>query len=388
MRCFRKAFRTLQDPRAENARHDLLEILFIALAAVLCGAVSCSDMEEFGEAKQEMLRLVLRLDHGVPSHDTFSRVFRLLRPHAFEAAFRRFMAAFAKANGLKLTGVVAIDGKAVRGAYERGGQASPLRLVNVFAVEARMALAQRKAPGHNETAGALEVLDLLCLEGCLVTADALHCHRAFASAVLKRGGDYVLAIKANRGPLFKVVTQQFARSGARRSADELEPSSHDRREARRATIMRNANLAAAHDFPGVVAVGRVTSRRRKRSTFRSATRTLLSLVQTYVAQAFPARHTQSLGHREPASLDARCPLRRGRQPRPQGQRSGEPRHPAQARPQHPPNPSLSRLSPPQNQARRMGRRLSLGYNRPYAIALRLRERVGVRVSRRICRLAK
>jgi predicted transposase YbfD/YdcC len=264
MRCFRKAFRTLQDPRAENARHDLLEILFIALAAVLCGAVSCSDMEEFGEAKQEMLRLVLRLDHGVPSHDTFSRVFRLLRPHAFEAAFRRFMAAFAKANGLKLTGVVAIDGKAVRGAYERGGQASPLRLVNVFAVEARMALAQRKAPGHNETAGALEVLDLLCLEGCLVTADALHCHRAFASAVLKRGGDYVLAIKANRGPLFKVVTQQFARSGARRSADELEPSSHDRREARRATIMRNANLAAAHDFPGVVAVGRVTSRRRRR----------------------------------------------------------------------------------------------------------------------------
>jgi len=264
MRCFRKAFRTLQDPRAENARHDLLEILFIALAAMLCGAVSCSDMEEFGEAKEEVLRLVLRLEHGVPSHDTFSRVFRLLSPHAFEAAFRRFMAAFATANGLKLTGVVAVDGKAVRGAYERGGQASPLQLVNVFAVEARMALAQRKAPGRNETAGALEVLDLLCLEGCIVTADALHCHRAFASAVLKRGGDYVLAIKGNRGPLFKVVTQQFARSGKRRDADEIEPSGHDRREARRATIMRNASLAAAHDFPGVVAVGRITSRRRER----------------------------------------------------------------------------------------------------------------------------
>jgi predicted transposase YbfD/YdcC len=261
---FRKAFRTLQDPRAENARHDLLEILFVALAAVLCGAVSCSDMEEFGEAKEGVLRLILRLEHGVPSHDTFSRVFRLLSPHAFEAAFRRFMAAFAKANGLALTGVVAIDGKAVRGAYERGGEATPLQLVNVFAVEARMALAQRKAPNRNETAGALEALDLLCLDGCVVTADALHCHRAFASAVLKRGGDYVLAIKANRGPLFKVVTQQFARSGKRRSADEIEPSSHDRCEARRATVMRNASLAAAHDFPGVVAVGRITSRRRQR----------------------------------------------------------------------------------------------------------------------------
>ena len=264
MRHFRKAFRSLPDPRAENARHDLLEILLIALAAVLCGATSCSDMEEFGLAKEGVLRLVLRLEHGIPSHDTFSRVFRLLNPRAFEAAFHRFMGAFAKANGLSLTGVVAIDGKALRGAYERGRQATPLQLVNVFAVEARMALAQRTAPGRNETAGALEVLDLLCLDGCIVTADALHCHRAFASAVLDRGGDYVLAIKANRGPLFKAVTQQFARSGKRRNAAQIELSSHDRREARRATIMRNSSLAAVHDFPGVVAIGRITSRRRRR----------------------------------------------------------------------------------------------------------------------------
>jgi predicted transposase YbfD/YdcC len=254
----------LPDPRAENARHDLLEILLVALAAVLCGATCCSEMEEFGLSKEGLLRLVLRLEHGVPSHDTFSRVFRLLNPLAFEAAFRRFMAAFAKANGLTLTGVVAIDGKALCGAYERGRKATPLQLVNVFAVEARMALAQRKAPGRNEIAGALEVLDLLCLKGCIVTADALHCHRALASAVLDRGGDYVLAIKANRGPLFKAVTQQFARSGKRRSAEQVELSSHDRREARRATIMRNTNLVAVHDFPGVVAVGRITLRRRQR----------------------------------------------------------------------------------------------------------------------------
>jgi predicted transposase YbfD/YdcC len=264
MRHFRKAFRSLPDPRAENARYSLLEVVFIALAAVLCGATSCSEMEEFGLSKEGLLRLVLRLEHGIPSHDTFSRVFRLLNPRAFEAAFRRFMAGFAKANGLKLTGVVAIDGKALCGAYERGRQATPLQLVNVFAVEARMALAQRKAPGRNETAGALEVLDLLCLEGCIVTADALHCHRAFASAVLERGGDYVLAIKANRGPLFRTVAQQFVRSGKRRSTEQVELSSHDRREARRATIMRNTSLVGDHDFPGVVAVGRITARRRRR----------------------------------------------------------------------------------------------------------------------------
>ena len=125
-----------------------------------------------------------------------------------------------------------------------------------------MSLAQQKAPGRNETKGALEVLALLSLEGCTVTADALHCHRAMAKTVLDRGGDYVLAIKANRGPLFKAVVGQFARSGERRVAKKVEPSTHDRREARRATIMRNTSLAAVHGFPGVVAIGRVTSRRR------------------------------------------------------------------------------------------------------------------------------
>jgi predicted transposase YbfD/YdcC len=261
---FKKIFRPLPDPRAENARHDLLEILIIALAAVLCGAESCSEMADFGKSKEALLRLFLRLEHGIPSHDTFSRVFRLLKPEAFERIFRRFMAAFAKANGLSLTGVVAVDGKALRGAYDRGARTTPLQLVNVFAAEARMALAQHKAPGRNETAGALEVLDLLSLEGCIVTADALHCTRAFASAVLDRGGDYVLAIKANRGPLFAAVAQQFARSGKRSAAERIEPSSHDRREARRATVMRNTSLATIHHFPGVVAIGRVTSRRRLR----------------------------------------------------------------------------------------------------------------------------
>jgi predicted transposase YbfD/YdcC len=264
MERFRKAFLRLPDPRAGNARHDLLEVLVIALAAMLCGAESCSDMADFGQSKEGLLRLFLRLDHGIPSHDTFSRVFRLLQPQAFEKAFRRFMAAFAEANGLKLTGVVAVDGKALRGAYERGGKATPLHLVNVFAVDARMAWAQQKAPGRNETAGALEVLDLLSLEGCIVTADALHCHRDFASTVRERGGDYVLAIKANRGRLFTAVTQQFARSGKRSVAAQIERSSHDRHEARRATIMRNTSLAALYGFPGAAAVGRVTSRRRLR----------------------------------------------------------------------------------------------------------------------------
>jgi predicted transposase YbfD/YdcC len=259
---FRKVFESLADPRAENARHDLLEVLVIALAAVLCGATTCSDMADFGEAKESLLRRFLRLEHGIPSHDTFSRVFRLLKPDAFEAAFRRFMSAFAKAHKLNLKGVVALDGKALASSFERGRSTSPLHLVNVWAVEARMAIAQHKAAGRNETAGALEILELLCLEGCIVTADALHCHRAMAQAILDRGGDYVLAIKGNRGPLFKVTCSQFTRSGQRSTSQSQDASSHGRSEKRRATVMRNSTLAAVHNFPGVTAVGRVTSTRR------------------------------------------------------------------------------------------------------------------------------
>jgi predicted transposase YbfD/YdcC len=262
MRNFSKIFRGLEDPRAANALHELVDVLFIALAAVLCGAKGATDMALFGRSKEGLLRQFLRLEYGVPSHDTFSRVFRVLDPQAFENTFRRFMAAFAKANGVALSGFVALDGKALRGAYERGKAATPLHMVNVFAAEARLALASHKAPGRNEAQGALEVLRMLSLDGCIVTADALHCHRAFAATVLERGGDFVLALKQNQSKLFDGAARRFARGGKRSVAQRLEPSTHDRQETRRATVIRDTSMAAANLFPGVVALGRITSRRR------------------------------------------------------------------------------------------------------------------------------
>jgi hypothetical protein len=168
---FKKSFRRLRDPRAANARYELWQVLFIALSAVLGGAKSCSDMALFGRSKKEFFGETLGLEHGLPSHDTFSRVFRVLDPEAFERAFQRFMAAFAKANRIDLSGVIAIDGKALRGAYERGKAATPLHMVNVFATQARMALASRKAPGRNEAKGALQLLGMLSIEGSIVTTD-------------------------------------------------------------------------------------------------------------------------------------------------------------------------------------------------------------------------
>src|SRR6266700_681690 len=174
---FKKVFRGLPDPRADNAQHELADILFIALAALLCGAETSSDMAEFGLAKEEFFRQILVLKHGIPSHDTFSRVFRLLDPQAFAATFRQFMAAFAEANKLDLSGVVAIDGKALRGAFERGRQATPLHMVNVWAADARMVLAQRKAPAATKSR-----VPWNCLGCCLWTAASLPPMRCIAIA--------------------------------------------------------------------------------------------------------------------------------------------------------------------------------------------------------------
>jgi predicted transposase YbfD/YdcC len=257
---FISIFSAVEDPRAENARHSLLEILFIGFAAVLCGAESCSDMAEFGEAKEPLLRDLLDLEHGIPSHDTFSRVFRLLDPEQFEAAFRRFTATFAQKGGL--SGVVAIDGKAVRGAFERGARTTPLHLVNVWAVDQRLALAQRTAPKRNEVAAVLEVLELLSLKGCIVTADALHCHRGMARAVRSRGGEYVLALKENQSAILADALRSIDTAGAPDEAVEDFTKTHGRHEYRRAIVVRDARLAEAHDFPGIQAIGRIEAVRR------------------------------------------------------------------------------------------------------------------------------
>ncbi len=249
MEAFRFCFSAVEDPRAGNARHNLLELMFVALAAVLCGAEDCTDMAEFARSKLDFLRQVVKLEHGPPSHDTFSRVFRRLKPEPFEAAFAKFTASFAGA----LKGVVAIDGKALRGAYERGRKTSPLHLVNVWAVETRLVIGQRLAPGRNEALGAQQALALLNLEGCIVTADALHCRADTASLILEGGGDYALAVKANQPTLLAKAQALIEAADPATEAIQFPAKAHDRMEARAALVVPAKDI----DFPGLAAVARV-----------------------------------------------------------------------------------------------------------------------------------
>jgi predicted transposase YbfD/YdcC len=254
MEAFAAQFGAVPDPRARNARHDFLEVIFVALAAVLCGAEDCTDMAIFARSKLELLRQILKLEHGPPSHDTFSRVFRLIAPEPFEAAFAKFTAAFAGA----LKGVVAIDGKALRGAYERGRKAVPLHLVNVWAAEARLVIGQRLAPGRNEVLGAQQALALLTLDGCIVTADALHCRADTAQAILDTGADYALAVKANQPTLLAQAQALIEAADPSWEAIDGPARAHDRVEGRAALVIP----ASGMNFPGLAAVARVETHRK------------------------------------------------------------------------------------------------------------------------------
>ena len=250
---FSDCFGVVEAPRASNARHELVEVIFVALAATLCGADDCTDMALFARSKLDTLRQVVKLAAGPPSHDTFSRVFRLLDPEPFEAAFARFTAGFAKT----LAGVVAIDGKALRGAYERGRRATPLHLVNLWAAQARLVIGQRLAPGRNEVLGAQQALSLLRLDGCIVTADALHCRAETARAILHSGAGYALALKANQPRLLAEAKRRMELAEPIETASSGPLVAHDRLEHRTAQVMPVSGL----DFPGLVAIGRVTSTR-------------------------------------------------------------------------------------------------------------------------------
>src|SRR3954465_463348 len=194
--------REVRDPRAPNARHELSAILFIALAATLCGQKSCVHIADFGAVNGAELAEIVELPHGAPSHDCFSRVFRLLDPAELAKALASFVGAIR--DGLDLgapRGVVAVDGKSLRKAYERGRACAPPLMVSVWDAETRVSIAAARAPGGNEVAATLALLKTLVLKGCIVTADALHCHPRMAEGVLASGADYALGLKGNHGPL-------------------------------------------------------------------------------------------------------------------------------------------------------------------------------------------
>jgi predicted transposase YbfD/YdcC len=255
-------FREVRDPRQPNARHDLGDILFVSLAAMLCGAKTCVEMAEFAGDRLDELRQIVDLRHGAPSHDTFSRLFRLLDPRELAKAFEACLATVRESLGLSApSGVVALDGKSLRGAYEKGRSHMPALMVGVFETQTRLAIAQERAPGGAEISAALALLKGLSLKGCTVTADALHCTHATAAAIRQAKAHYALTLKSNRHELWKAAEAAFQAAGDGAPSYETRQTSHGRTELRRASVLGAAQLQRTFDFPHLAAVGRIQAER-------------------------------------------------------------------------------------------------------------------------------
>jgi predicted transposase YbfD/YdcC len=208
-------FEELTDPRIERTRHhNLFEVLVVALCGTISGADSWTDVERFGEDRLDWLRTFLRLENGIPSHDTFGRVFAMLDPAQLVACIQQWLDDMGRDIGTH----IAIDGKTLRGSADKAAGKNPLHLVSAWACEARLTLGQVATDAKsNEITAIPLLLELLNLKGATVTIDAMGCQKDIAQKIIKRKGDYLLALKDNHPTLVRAVADEF--TGALVEAD-------------------------------------------------------------------------------------------------------------------------------------------------------------------------
>jgi predicted transposase YbfD/YdcC len=202
-------FQTLKDPRIERTKkHLLLDILVIALCTLLTGGEGLQDMELFGKSKRAWLQTFLALPHGIPSHDTFGRVFARLNPKRFQQCFLSWTQAVAQ---LMQGTLVSLDGKTVKASFDRATAASPLHMLSAWCSDnGGLVLGQIKTDTKsNEITAIPELLRLLAIKGCIVTIDAMGCQTAIASQIQAQGGEYLLALKGNHKKAYHAVKRHF-----------------------------------------------------------------------------------------------------------------------------------------------------------------------------------
>jgi predicted transposase YbfD/YdcC len=203
-----KHFQNLKDPRTGNATvHPLVDILTIAICAVICGADAWTEVELWGQTNEAWLRTFLELPSGIPSHDTFGYVFARLDPKQFRRGFLSWVRAISK---LTRGQVVAVDGKKLRRSQDGRLGKKAIWMVSAWATENQLVLGQTKVHAKsNEITAIPELLRLLELTGCIVTIDAMGCQTKIANTIVQRGGDYLLAVKENQGKLYADLKDLF-----------------------------------------------------------------------------------------------------------------------------------------------------------------------------------
>ncbi len=201
-------FAQVEDPRMERTKlHRLRDIIILAICGVICGAEGWVEIEEFAKAKEAWFTEVLKLPNGIPSHDTFGRVFALIDPKQFEASFLQWVQSVSE----EIKGVIAVDGKTLRRSHDRAEGKKALHMVSAWASENRMVLAQLATEEKSNEITAIPVLlRQLALAGCIVTIDAMGTQTEIASQIIDQEGDYALALKENQGTMYEGVSETFA----------------------------------------------------------------------------------------------------------------------------------------------------------------------------------
>lgn len=269
-------FAPLKDPRIERTkRHQLLDIIIVAICGIICGAESWVEIAEFGQAKLAWLKQYLPLSNGIPSHDTFGRVFALLDPHAFQTCFLHWVQAMSQRTQGE---VVALDGKTLRRSFDRAAGRHPLHLVSAWACKNRLVLGQVKTADHsNEITAIPQLLRLLDLAGCVVTVDALGTQKSIAQDITTAQADYVLALKGNQATAFEEVRLFLDDWATTHPAMQTTEKDHGRIEIRRAWL--SSDIAWFQDKPawsGLTTVGMVEAERHLNSQTQTQRRYYLS----------------------------------------------------------------------------------------------------------------
>jgi len=227
----------MSDPRIDRTkRHNLIDILTIAICAVICGADSWVAIELYGCTKYEWLKTFLELPNGIPSHDTFARVFAQLNPQQFQSCFLNWIKSIQKITDGE---VVAIDGKTLCGSYDRNSDQTAIQMVSAWATTNKLVLGQVKVDSKsNEITAIPELLKVLELSGCIVTIDAIGCQKEIVKLITQQSADYVITLKKNQGSLYESVEELFKTGistgfeGIEHSTYKTEEAGHGRHEIR------------------------------------------------------------------------------------------------------------------------------------------------------------
>ncbi len=278
---FLSHFKELEDPRQRGKiSYPLDEVLLLALLAVLAGAETFVDIARFGTKKLGILRRFRPFRHGTPAHDHLGDIFAVLDAEAFQRCFAAWVASL---TGIP-AGVIAIDGKTSRRSYQSKGAKAPIHMVSAFAARHRLVLGQLKvAEKSNEITAIPKLLDMLAIDGAVVTIDAMGCQREIAQKVVDKKADYLLALKGNQGSLRQDVELFAAEQKARGFADSTisqdttVDADHGRIETRTTTVIHDIEwLQKRHDWPGLNTVVMVESRREIEGRIVEETRFYIS----------------------------------------------------------------------------------------------------------------